>query len=89
MNYHAYLRTPQWQARRQAALKRADYRCQICNSSDRLEVHHRTYDNIGNELPGDLTVLCHSCHELYSKRLPVRYGWLGRISNAIFEGLKD
>jgi hypothetical protein len=64
MNYQDYLRSPEWQNKRTWALKWADYRCQVCNSPDRLEVHHRTYQNLGQELPGDLTVLCHKHHKL-------------------------
>ena len=89
MNYPAYLRSDAWRERRKAALKRGAYHCALCHSTDRLEVHHNTYEHLGNELPDELTVLCHDCHELYSKRQPKRYGWLGRISSAIFEGLKD
>ena len=63
--YQAYLRSPGWRAKREWALERADNRCQVCNGNDRLEVHHRTYENLGAERPGDLTVLCHECHGLY------------------------
>jgi hypothetical protein len=41
------------------------------NHTDELEVHHRTYDNLGAELVSDLVVLCHSCHELHHKRYRV------------------
>lgn len=89
MNYSAYLRTKEWQSRRKAALKRAGYRCQVCNSPDHLEVHHRTYEHIGNELPDDLTVLCDSCHELFSKKMPRWYGWLGsKIFGKLLEGIR-
>ena len=65
MPYREYLETPEWQARRKAALKQAGYRCQVCNRSRELHVHHRTYERRGAELPGDLTVLCDECHALY------------------------
>ena len=39
-----------------------EYRCQICYTSHRLEVHHRTYERLGYEKPSDLTVLCYWCH---------------------------
>ncbi len=35
----------------------------ITDCSDSLEVHHRTYDNLGNEPLTDLTVLCKFHHE--------------------------
>lgn len=72
--YAEYLRSAGWQARRQEALARAGYRCQVCNSTSRLEVHHRTYANRGNERPEDLTVLCAACHGRFHEhgRMPAR-----------------
>lgn len=64
MPYAEYLRTPEWQTRRQDALRRARAACQVCNARDRpLHVHHRTYERRGRELASDLTVLCGDCHE--------------------------
>jgi len=37
-------------------------RCGICDTKDRLDLHHQTYDRIGNELLSDLIYLCHECH---------------------------
>jgi hypothetical protein len=65
MPYQDYLQTAEWQERRKAALKRAGYRCQVCDRERLLHVHHRTYVRRGNELPGDLTVLCNECHALF------------------------
>lgn len=65
MEYGMYLRTPEWGRTRQQALERACFRCQVCSGSARLEVHHRTYENLGNEMPGDLTTLCKECHEVF------------------------
>lgn len=70
-----YLRSDHWRATRLAALERAGNRCQVCNADKRLDVHHRTYERIGNERPEDLTVLCRGCHELYHesrRRTPKR-----------------
>lgn len=90
MNYQAYLKTIAWKERRTAALRRAGYRCQVCNGSDRLEVHHRTYERIGQEDPADLTVLCHECHELFSRRMQdPPYSWLRRIGWVIEDIVRD
>jgi hypothetical protein len=59
------LDSPQWKARRKVELDRAGHRCQACNASGDdivLDVHHRTYDRVGNEGPADLIVLCRKCH---------------------------
>jgi len=63
MPYAEYLQTTHWHFKRSDALKRSKYRCQLCNSTKRLDVHHRTYENLGNEEPEDLIVLCRKCHE--------------------------
>jgi hypothetical protein len=69
MPYEDYLRTPEWRARRQEALKRAQYRCYLCNTNQSpLEVHHRTYERLGAEAPEDLYVLCDSCHQWYHRK---------------------
>jgi len=77
MNYHEYLLSPQWQIKRSAAIEAAGHRCQVCNSPDNLEVHHRTYERLGHEEPGDMTVLCATCHGLHSSRMNKQpYYWL-------------
>jgi replicative DNA helicase len=65
MPYEEYLKTPEWAEKRANALQRADHRCQICNSPHSLHVHHRTYENRGDEQLENLTVLCDDCHMLY------------------------
>lgn len=58
-----YLNSEHWKIVRRQALQAASYRCQHCAKSERLDVHHRTYERLGAEEPGDLEVLCRSCHE--------------------------
>lgn len=75
VNYHEYIKTEAWRERAEAAKQRVGHRCQICNRPAgrvTLDVHHRTYERLGNERPEDLTVLCRGCHELYEKnrRIP-------------------
>jgi 5-methylcytosine-specific restriction endonuclease McrA len=65
MPYQEYLQTDQWQERRNDALKRAGFSCQVCCSRAQLHVHHRTYARRGEELDTDLTVLCAECHKIF------------------------
>jgi 5-methylcytosine-specific restriction endonuclease McrA len=60
--HRAYLRSPEWKARRKEALLRAGGRCMDCGASKNLHVHHLTYKRHGNELARDLRVLCNRCH---------------------------
>jgi hypothetical protein len=66
MPYREYLRTPEWRRARAAALLRAGNCCSLdVTHIDGLEVHHRTYERLGEELANDLFVLCRNCHRLH------------------------
>ena len=65
--YKSYLRTPEWKAVRMEVLHLRNHKCERCNSTYRLEVHHKSYRHIFNESPNDLEVLCHSCHKNHHK----------------------
>lgn len=67
-SYQAYLQSRTWQSLRARALRRFRFRCAICASpGPGLEVHHREYPpHWGEERMADLTVLCPTCHDLYS-----------------------
>jgi len=67
--YKEYLLTKKWREFRQEALTAAGDACQVCNSSENLQVHHRTYENLGHERPDDVTVLCKRCHAFYHQIL--------------------
>lgn len=62
--YKQYIKSPAWKVRREEMLRAAAYRCQRCRRFGvAVEVHHRTYDNLGHEEEGDLEVLCTDCHK--------------------------
>jgi hypothetical protein len=66
MPYTEYLKTPEWDRTRTAALERAQFSCALdISHTDGLDVQHRTKERIGAELPTDLVVLCAGCLELY------------------------
>jgi len=73
--YGEYLKTAHWQSVRQEALKRFDHACAVCNWSERLsstgwlEVHHRTYERLGEERPADVIVLCDRHHRMFHGKL--------------------
>jgi hypothetical protein len=53
-----------WRTIRQQCLTRDNHRCRLCNSSEQLEAHHRTYERAGQEQLEDLTTLCKQCHDV-------------------------
>jgi 5-methylcytosine-specific restriction endonuclease McrA len=71
MPYKEFLKTTFWQTVKQNALTKAKHRCQICNTTECLQVHHRTYANRGWEdlHPEELTVLCDGCHSKHHDKL--------------------
>lgn len=64
-DYHEYIGSDQWREKATMAKEEAGRRCQVCNGDERLEAHHRTYERLGREEKGDLTVLCRDCHQVF------------------------
>lgn len=67
--YSDYLQTSHWKILRFRALKSAGFRCSLCNSDGLLDVHHRTYERLGNEKLKDLVALCRTCHSRFHDKL--------------------
>jgi len=62
--YLAYIKSERWQQKRRWTLSLANGVCQECGMRDApLEVHHLTYERLGNERPTDLVVVCRECHK--------------------------
>jgi 5-methylcytosine-specific restriction endonuclease McrA len=61
--YDAYLQSDAWRAKRAQALARDHGVCQGCLSRPATQVHHRTYEHVGDELLFELVSLCDECHE--------------------------
>lgn len=61
--YHAYLRTPEWQDKRQKVIERCRGICEGCMDARVAHVHHLTYAHIFDELLFELVGLCEACHE--------------------------
>jgi hypothetical protein len=58
-----YMESQAWQDKRQRVLKRDSHECQLCYSTDNLEVHHTKYDRVPYEPIDHLILLCRSCHQ--------------------------
>ena len=83
LTYEEYMRSPQWRLKRGQRLKIDKNTCQQCGATSkqyRLEVHHLTYERLGDEGIEDLQTLCIICHPLatseqrrkrYAKRILV------------------
>lgn len=62
-NYNRYMKSDEWQLQRLKALKKSKYKCSKCGSKKNLQLHHLTYAHFGNELSGEVKILCRKCHQ--------------------------
>lgn len=66
MEYREYLKSDHWRQFRKQMIHRAGYVCSRCGYKPKdpftLNVHHKTYERLGQEDPGDVLVLCYKCH---------------------------
>lgn len=64
INYQEYIISEEWKEK-SIEEKKKNPRCSLCNRKTILNVHHRTYVRLGQEIPGDLIVLCDECHDIF------------------------
>jgi 5-methylcytosine-specific restriction endonuclease McrA len=62
-NYETYLRSEKWQAKRRLVFQRCEGVCEGCRQAKATQVHHLTYEHLGNELLWELAAACRECHE--------------------------
>lgn len=71
-DYDRYLHSPHWQETKQKRLDLDEHKCAFCKSTENLNVHHLTYDRIGNEnVRHDLVTLCQDCHKKLHEQIRV------------------
>ena len=61
--YERYVQTDCWKLRRARYLKLQD-RCEVCQNHVELDVHHLSYERLGEERDSDLIAVCRDCHAL-------------------------
>lgn len=64
-NYSEYIASPEWadvRARYKRSIRPQD--CGLCGTSEKIEIHHLTYERVGEEELSDLTALCRDCHSM-------------------------
>lgn len=67
-DYEYYMRSDDWRAKRTERLEMDGYTCQVCGRTDApLQVHHRSYANLGNESLDELITVCKPCHSIISQ----------------------
>lgn len=78
MDYVTYMLSAAWRNNpaRLRELAAANFACRLCPNAaatgTRIEVHHRTYERLGDEVDGDLVALCSECHQFVTSMLRAR-----------------
>jgi 5-methylcytosine-specific restriction endonuclease McrA len=80
VNYKKYLQSPHWYNYKQSVYRDKPYYCYLCQKREKLELHHITYKNLGNENIDDVIYLCHKCHlyATFSKEKEKLQKWFER-----------
>jgi len=91
MPYPEYLKTPEWRARREEHIRKVGGRCQVSNNhlGNRLELHHRTYERLGNEKFVDLIAMAPGLHEAFHAQLAKHGPYRHRQGGATQEPRQD
>jgi len=70
--YSKVISSARWKKLRLQRIASAKGRCERCGRwptySRELELHHRTYERLGNELPDDVELLCVPCHKVADRQ---------------------
>lgn len=62
-DYHEYLNSVNWRVIRNKVMARCGGICEGCADKPAAHVHHKTYDNVFDELMFQLVGLCEDCHD--------------------------
>jgi hypothetical protein len=63
VEYQKHINSAQWKNTRQVLFKMRGRKCEKCDATTDLEVHHLTYERFGHESEKDLQILCPPHHE--------------------------
>lgn len=61
--YGNYLVSQEWRTKRDAVMRRANRFCEACAEQPATQVHHKTYEHVGEEPLFDLVAICEPCHD--------------------------
>lgn len=61
--YDEYIKSQEWAEIKNDLYEIRGKRCERCGSKKFLQVHHKTYERVFKEEPGDLEILCGGCHQ--------------------------
>jgi 5-methylcytosine-specific restriction endonuclease McrA len=60
--YEEYLAGPVWRKKREKILGRSGGICEGCREKTATQVHHLSYEHVGDEFLFELVAVCDDCH---------------------------
>lgn len=74
VRYQNYINSKAWRRSdaRKEELRRSGSKCRLCargSPTTRIEVHHNSYERLGQEDVMDLCTLCSDCHKVVTSEL--------------------
>lgn len=63
VDHATYMKSPEWAALRRRYYSKYPAKCFCCSTTKNLNLHHKTYNRLGNERLSDLVPLCEPCHK--------------------------
>jgi hypothetical protein len=81
--YVQYINSEEWKKRRIPILERDNNICKFCTVKKAVQVHHLSYDNLGNESDFELIGVCMQCHQLIHE-IEIRQKMYDKLQKNLF-----
>lgn len=65
VKYATYIKSRAWRLKRLEVLRRCNGVCEKCGLWPATNVHHKSYEHLGDELPEELIGVCLDCHQSF------------------------
>jgi hypothetical protein len=62
MDYYEVLGSARFRSLVEQKKLQCKNKCEVCGETKPLQAHHLSYDNLGNESPSEILMVCDSCH---------------------------
>jgi len=68
IDYNEYINSDKWVERKKLYYKNNKKKCICCETTKDIQLHHITYNSLGNELDKDIAPICEKCHKEFHKK---------------------
>jgi 5-methylcytosine-specific restriction endonuclease McrA len=64
--YNERVNSDAWKARKRELIRWRGQFCERCGLHGPLDLHHKTYERLGEEMDDDLELVCRDCHDRFA-----------------------